>query len=63
MEKEKDSGYRIRCDLLDLARGILSERQQVLFDLHKKDEAFEPYTAEQVIEEAKKLYAFVITKK
>lgn len=63
MEKEKDSGYRIRFNLLELARGILSERQNVFLDTVADRKDFKPFTTEDVLKEAEKLYEFVVTKK
>jgi len=57
-----DSGYRIRLELLELARGILSEKQTLSFELDVKrgnTRKITPYSSEDVIKEAEKLYKFV----
>ena len=58
------SGYEIREDLLGMAIGILSESKQRQFENeHLKPEcerqAVPPFTTEDVIVEASKLYKFV----
>ena len=64
MSKDSKSGYELRNDLLGMAIGILQDRQSRQFDNeHLKPEgqrnAVEPYTTEDVLAEAEKLYAFV----
>ena len=67
-EANRDSGYRIRFDLLQLARDILSEQQGFNWQLrdHKlakgedvPAEDPKPFTTEDVLKEAEKLYEFV----
>ena len=60
----KKSGYELRSDLLGMAIGIVCDRTGRLFENeHLKPEgqrnAVEPYTTEDIIAEAEKLYAFV----
>tara|TARA_B100001123_G_C14924293_1_gene873041 strand:+ start:280 stop:486 length:207 start_codon:yes stop_codon:yes gene_type:complete len=68
MSKDSKSGYELRNDLLGMAIGILQDRQSRQFDNeHLKPEgqrnAVEPYTTEDVLAEAEKLYAFVQKKR
>ena len=58
------NGFELRTDLLGMAMGIVSERiQRQLENEHLKPEGtrqpVEPYTTEDIIAEAEKLYAFV----
>ena len=58
------SGYELRTDLLGMAIGILESRNSRQFDNeHLKPEgqrnSVEPYTSEEVIVEAEKLYQFI----
>ena len=58
------SGYELRNDLLGMAIGILERRQSRQFDNeHLKPEGqrnpVEPFTTEDVLAEAEKLYTFV----
>ena len=58
------SGYELRSDLLGMAIGIVDHRVQRLFENeHLKPEGTRtpvaPYTTEDIITEAEKLYAFV----
>ena len=58
------SGYELRTELLGMAIGIVSERNHRVFENeHFKPEgqrqAVAPWTTEDVIGEAEKLYAFV----
>ena len=62
------SGYQLRQELLGMAMGIVSERVQRLeaneHFLAENDKRYQrkpinPFTSEDVIAEAKKLYAFV----
>ena len=58
------SGYELRNDLLGMAIGILETRQSRQFDNeHLKPEGkrnpVEPFTTEDVLVEAEKLYTFV----
>ena len=64
MSESKKSGYELRSDLLGMAIGIVDQRIQRLFENeHLKPEgtrsAVDPFTTEDVITEAEKLYAFV----
>lgn len=64
MGDNNKSGYQLRQELLGLAVGIVSEKVSRQFDNeHLKPEgqrsAVEPYTTEDIIVEAEKLYAFV----
>ena len=58
------SGYELRTDLLGMAIGILESRDARQFDNeHLKSEEkrtpVDPYTTEDVLVEAEKLYRFV----
>ena len=68
MGDSNKSGYQLRADMLGMATGILIDRANRLENNeHGKGErdqgycrlAIEPYTTEDVIAEAEKLYAFV----
>tara|TARA_R100000149_G_scaffold50691_1_gene21226 strand:- start:325 stop:528 length:204 start_codon:yes stop_codon:yes gene_type:complete len=64
MSDSKKSGYEIRTALLSMAVGIVDQKVQRLFENeHLKPEgqrnAVNPFTTEDVIAEAEKLYAFV----
>lgn len=64
MGDNNKSGYELRTDLLGMAIGIVSERIRRQFENeHLKPEGtrqpVEPYTTEDIITEAEKLYAFV----
>ena len=64
MGDSKKSGYELRSDLLGMAIGIVDQRVNRLFENeHMKPEgqrnAVSPFTTEDVIVEAEKLYAFV----
>lgn len=64
MSDTKRSGYALRTDLLGMAIGIVDQKTQRLFENeHLKPEgqrnAVDPFTTEDVIAEAEKLYAFV----
>ena len=65
---DSKSGYQLRADMLGMATGIVADKTNRLENNeHAKAErdtgycrkAIEPYTAEDVIAEAEKLYAFV----
>ena len=61
---ENKSGYELRSDLLGMAIGIVDQRVGRLFENeHLKPEGkrvpVEPFTTEDVIAEAEKLYEFV----
>ena len=64
MSDSKKSGYELRTDLLGMAIGIVSEAVNRRFENeHLKPEGprqtVKPFTTEDVIVEAEKLYAFV----
>ena len=64
MSDSKKSGYQLRTDLLGMAMGIVDQRVNRLFENeHMKPEGtrtkVDPFTTEDVIAEAEKLYAFV----
>ena len=64
MSDKNKSGYELRTDLLGMAIGIVQEKVQRQFENeHMKPEgqrnAVDPFTTEDVIVEAEKLYAFV----
>ena len=65
---DSKSGYQLRADLLGMATGIVIDRTNRLENnehfLAENDKAYQrkpitPYTTEDVIAEAEKLYAFV----
>jgi hypothetical protein len=62
--KENKSGYELRTELLGMAIGIVDQKTQRLFENeHLKPEGTRspvlPFTTEDVIAEAEKLYNFV----
>ncbi len=64
MGDKNKSGYELRSDLLGMAIGIVDQRVNRLFENeHMKPEgqrnAVQPFTTEDVIAEAEKLYNFV----
>ena len=68
MSDSKKSGYQLRTDLLGMAMGIVSDRTQRLEQnqhfLAENDKTYSrkpvaPYTTEEIITEAEKLYQFV----
>jgi hypothetical protein len=64
MSNENKSGYELRTDLLGMAQGIVSDKVSRQFDNEclKPDGqrgSVAPYTTEDIIVEAEKLYAFV----
>ena len=64
MSDNNKSGYQLRADMLGMAMGIVSERNhRDRENEHLKPEgqrqAVNPYTTDDVIAEAEKLYAFV----
>ena len=68
MSESKRSGYSIRADLLGMAIGILESRNNRLEnnehfsadnDSNYKRQAVNPYTTDEVLSEAEKLYDFV----
>ncbi len=67
MGDKNKSGYELRTDLLGMAIGIVDQRTARLFENeHLKPEgqrqAVAPFTTEDVIAEAQKLYNFVQSK-
>jgi hypothetical protein len=64
MSDSQKSGYELRTDLLGMAIGIVESKVERQFDnecLRPEGQrtAVRPYTTEDVIAEAEKLYAFV----
>ncbi len=64
MSDTNKSGYELRTDLLGMAIGIVGERNQrcVENEFLKPEgqrDAVAPYTTEEILTEAEKLYAFV----
>jgi len=64
MSDQKKSGYELRTDLLGMAIGIVEHQIHRRFENeHMKPEgqrnSVEPYTTEDVLREAEKLYTFV----
>tara|TARA_B100000131_G_scaffold102069_1_gene99081 strand:+ start:21174 stop:21377 length:204 start_codon:yes stop_codon:yes gene_type:complete len=64
MGDSKKSGYELRSDLLGMAIGIVDQKVNRMFENeHMKPEgqrnSVAPFTTEDVIAEAEKLYAFV----
>ena len=64
MSENNRNGYELRTDLLGMAIGILEARDNRKFEnQHLKPEghrtAVVPYTTENVLSEAEKLYQFV----
>jgi hypothetical protein len=64
MSDSNKSGYELRADLLNMAIGILESRVGRQFDNeHLKPDGqknpVDPYTTEDVLKEAEKLYRFV----
>tara|TARA_B100000579_G_C22554630_1_gene721405 strand:- start:11 stop:214 length:204 start_codon:yes stop_codon:yes gene_type:complete len=64
MSDSKKSGYELRSELLGMAIGIVDQRVHRMFENeHLKPEgqrnSVAPFTTEDVIAEAEKLYAFV----
>jgi len=67
MGDNKKSGYELRTDLLGMAIGIVCDKVSRQFENeHLKPEgqrqAVAPYTTEDIIVEAEKLYTFVQSK-
>jgi hypothetical protein len=67
MNDNNKSGYELRTDLLAMAIGIVSDKASREFDNeHMKPEgqrsAVNPYTTEDIITEAEKLYTFICRK-
>ena len=56
----KESGYGIRADLLQLAREILSENFHSRLETADDKSSVIGFTTEDVVREAEKLYTFVI---
>ena len=65
MPESKSKPFEIRASILCLARDILSEGMHLSMDRakHGTGDMPVPYTAEQVILEAEKLYTFVVSKR
>ena len=64
---DKQSGYAIRTDLLGMAIGILDHKTTVSMQNEHlkpegKRESVDPYTTEDVVSEAEKLYSFVLNR-
>ena len=64
MSESNKSAYEIRTELLGMAMGIVSERVQRLCENeHLKPEGarlpVSPFTTEEIIAEAQKLYKFI----
>ena len=64
---DKQSGYAIRTDILGMAIGILEHKINVSMQNEHlkpdgKRESVSPYTTEDVVSEAEKLYSFVLNK-
>jgi hypothetical protein len=64
MSDTNKSGYELRTDLLGMAIGIVSERNhRAVENEHLKPEgqrqAVAPWTTEEILTEAEKLYTFV----
>ena len=64
MSDSNKSGYELRSDLLGMAIGIVDQKiQRAMENEHMKPEGTRspvaPFTTEDVIAEAEKLYAFV----
>ena len=68
MSDSKKSGYQLRADMLGMAQGIVHESGNRLESnehfLAENDKSYHrkpiaPYTTEDIIAEAEKLYAFV----
>ena len=64
MSDSKKSGYELRSDLLGMAIGIVDQKVNRMFENeHLKPEgqrnSVDPFTTEDVIAEAEKLYQFV----
>ncbi len=64
MGDSKKSGYELRTDLLGMAIGIVADRvgRKVENEHFKPDgqrQGIDPYTTEDIIVEAEKLYTFV----
>ena len=64
MSNSKKSGYELRTDLLGMAIGIVADRvgRKVENEHFKPDgqrQGIDPYTTEDIIVEAEKLYTFV----
>jgi hypothetical protein len=68
MSNENKSGYQLRTELLGMAIGIVSDRTNRLEnnehflaenDRHYQRKPVTPYTTEDIVLEAEKLYTFV----
>ena len=63
-DRENKSGYQLRTDLLGMAIGVVDQKvKRLMENEHMKPEGMRnsitPFTTEDVIAEAEKLYAFV----
>jgi len=64
MSDTNKSGYELRTDLLGMAIGIVGERNQRLVENEflkpeGQRDTVDPYTTEEILTEAEKLYTFV----
>jgi len=67
MSDKNKSGYELRTDLLGMATGIVADRvgrkvENEHFKPEGQRQGVDPYTTEEIIVEAEKLYAFVQSK-
>ncbi len=67
MGDKNKSGYELRTDLLGMATGIVADRvgrkvENEHFKPEGQRQGVDPYTTEEIIVEAEKLYAFVQNK-
>jgi len=64
MSDSKKSGYELRTDLLGMAQGIVADRvgrrvENEFFKPEGQRSPIDPYTTEDIVIEAEKLYTFV----
>tara|TARA_R110001592_G_scaffold349158_1_gene643818 strand:- start:511 stop:714 length:204 start_codon:yes stop_codon:yes gene_type:complete len=64
MGKDNKSGYELRTELLGMAMGMVADRigrevENEHFKPEGQRQPVKPYTTEEIIVEAEKLYAFV----
>ena len=67
MGDKNKSGYELRTDLLGMATGIVADRvgrkvENEHFKPEGQRQGVDPYTTEEIIVEAEKLYSFVQNK-
>ena len=67
MGDKNKSGYELRTDLLGMATGIVADRvgrkvENEHFKPEGQRQGIDPYTTEEIIVEAEKLYSFVQNK-